>query len=113
MTEVKGGRGGRAGRETWYDQPMTPEPAGEDLKHAVQQLIADVLNRKKNPKKPEDIVEGLSLTRDLGIDSLDVLQIMATVEKRYKLKFSEAEIKGMDELGGILTTIRKHQSAGN
>jgi acyl carrier protein len=92
---------------------MMSDPAGEDHRRAVQQLVADVLNRKKIPKKPEEIVEGLSLTRDLGIDSLDVLQIMATVEKRYKLKFSEAEIKGMDELGGILAIIKKHQAAGN
>lgn len=83
-----------------------------DVRCAIQELIAEVLVRKKTQKKPEEIVEGLSLTRDLGIDSLDVLQIMATVEKRYKLKFSEAEIKGMDDLGGILATIKKHQASG-
>ena len=83
-----------------------------EVKRAVQELIAEVLNRKKTQRKPEDIVEGLSLTRDLGIDSLDVLQIMATVEKKYKLKFSEAEIKGMDELGGILAVIKKHRAEG-
>ena len=83
-----------------------------EVRRAIQELIAEVLVRKKTQKKPEEIVEGLSLTRDLGIDSLDVLQIMATVEKRYKLKFSEAEIKGMDDLGGILATIKKHQAPG-
>ena len=76
---------------------------------AVQKLIADVLNKKKVQKKPEEIVEGLSLTRDLGIDSLDILQLSATVEKKYGLKFPEAELKEMDDLGGILRAIEKHQ----
>ena len=76
----------------------------------VQQLVADVLNHKKIQKKPEDIVEGLSLTRDLGIDSLDILQIAAIVEKKYQMKFSEEEIKRMDDIKGILETVRKHQT---
>lgn len=83
-----------------------------EIKRAIQEMISEVLARKKVQRKPEEIVEGLSLTRDLGIDSLDVLQLVATVEKRYKVKFSEAEIKGMDEIGGIMATIKKHQQPG-
>lgn len=90
------------------DQGPVPK---EGVRLAVQQLIADILKRKKVEKKPQDIVEGVSLTRDLGIDSLDILQLSATVEKKYKLRFPEEELRGMDDLGGIMKAIEKHWPA--
>ena len=74
----------------------------------MQELILEVLNRKKSSARLEDIKEGVSLTRDLGIDSLDVLQITATVEKRYKFRIPEEELKGMDDLKGILSAVSKY-----
>lgn len=81
----------------------------DDIRSAVQGLIADILKRKRVEMKAEDIKEGVSLTRDLGIDSLDILQLSATVEKRYGLRFAEAEIRAMDDLGGILAAIARHR----
>ena len=56
----------------------------------IQKLIHDVLNRKKVKVDLEDIKEGVSLTTQLGIDSLDILQVAATVE----------EIQDQDPRGG-------------
>lgn len=81
----------------------------EDIRRAVQELVLGILKRKKIEAKAEDVKEGVSLTRHLGIDSLDILQLSASVEKRYGLRFSEAEIRSMDDLGGILEVISKHR----
>lgn len=88
------------------------EPRPEDLPEIVRGLIAEALRRKKSAVKPEQIKEGASLTRDLGIDSLDILQITAMVEKRYKLRLPEEELKAMDDLGTIVRVLRKHLAAG-
>lgn len=86
---------------------MNQEQTAE-VRRAVQQIIADVLERKRTPRKAEEIVEGLSLTKDLGIDSLDILQLSAVVEKRYGLKIPEAELRGMDDLGGVLQAVERN-----
>lgn len=81
------------------------------VRRTVQELVAQILERKRAPRKPEDIVEGVSLTRDLGIDSLDILQLSTQVEKRYGLKFPEAELRAMDDLGGVMTAVERHWPA--
>lgn len=85
--------------------------SSQEIRRAVQELIAGVLNRKKVAKKPEEIKEGVSLTRELGIDSLDILQICATVEKKYKVKIPEEDLKKMDDLGAILAAVKKYLPA--
>ncbi len=80
----------------------------EDVRKATRQLIQDILTKKKSKAKPEDIVEGVSLVAQLGIDSLDILQIMAIVEKKYGLSIPDEELKDMDDLGGILKAVEKH-----
>ena len=82
------------------------------VRRTIQELVAAVLERKRTPKKPDEIVEGVSLTKDLGIDSLDILQLSATVEKRWGLKIPEAELRGMDDLGGVLQAVERNWPAG-
>lgn len=86
---------------------MTPAQENE-VREAVRGLIVDVLKRKKLDASSDRVAEGISLTRDLGIDSLDVLQLTATVEKRYKLRIPQEELKGMDDLGGIMAALKRH-----
>lgn len=78
------------------------------VRKKVQQQIASVLKRKKAAIKPEDIREGVSLTLQLGIDSLDILQLAAGVEKEYKLRIPEEELRAMDDLGAILKVVEKY-----
>ncbi len=83
-------------------------PQREELRKTVKELILGVLNKKKSPVTLKDIEEGVSLTRDLGVDSLDILQISATVEKKYGLRIPEEEFKKMDDLGAILEAVARH-----
>ena len=82
-----------------------------ELRGAVQGFVSEVLRGKRVVKKPEEIVEGLSFTRELGIDSLDILQMTATLEKRFKLKIPEGELKSMDDLGGVVSAVERNWPA--
>ncbi len=89
-----------------------PGPAPSDeARRAVVGLICEVLERKKARFRREDVREGASLTRDLGIDSLDLLQLAARVEKKFGIKFPDAELQGLDELGAILAAIARLRAA--
>lgn len=77
----------------------------------VQEQIAQILARKKKPIDAARVVEGVSLTRDLGIDSLDILQLSAVVEKKFGLRFPEQDLKKMDDLAGILAAIDRARAA--
>jgi acyl carrier protein len=83
----------------------------EAVRKEARQLIMDVLRRKKLNVKPEEIKDGVSLTVQLGMDSLDSLQVMATVEKKFHLRIPEDEVKEMDDLAGIVRIAKKHWPA--
>jgi acyl carrier protein len=83
-------------------------PDAQTIRSAVQELIADVLKRKKSKFKLEDVKAGVSLTRDLGIDSLDILQMTAVFEKKYQVRIPDEETKSLDELDGIVKTVTKY-----
>lgn len=83
----------------------------EDIRQAVQGLIFEALARKKSSVRLEDIKEGVSLVKDLGVDSLDILQIVAMVEKRYRLRIPEEELRSLGDLGAIVRAVRRRLGA--
>ena len=82
----------------------------EAMRLEVQSHVAAILKRKKVKIEPADIVEGVSLTTQLGIDSLDILQLVATLEKSHGIKIPEGELKSMDDLRGVLGAMEKNWS---
>lgn len=78
------------------------------VREAVRQRIAEVLSKKKAKVGLEQIVEGVSLTMQLGIDSLDILQLATQVEKDYGLRIPEEELRKMDDLGAVVAVVEKH-----
>ena len=80
----------------------------EELRATIRDLLAKVLKGKKVDVKPESVSDDTSLSEELGIDSLDVLQILATVEKQYKIKIPEDQFKNIDDIRGILKVVKKH-----
>lgn len=80
-------------------------PSPSEIRRALQELIAAALARKKVAVKAEDVKEGVSLLRDLGVDSLDLLQIVATAEKRFGVRIPEDELKKLDDLDALVRAV--------
>ena len=55
----------------------------QTIETELAQLLVQVLNLEM---KPEDIDPAQSLVDDLGLDSLDILEIALTVSKKYGVK---------------------------
>ena len=86
-------------------------PGREEIRAVVAELVAASLARKKVSVKPGDVVEGKSFVRDLGIDSLDVLQLMASAEKKFGVRVPEDELKKIDDLGAAVRALEARLSA--
>ena len=53
----------------------------------ITQLIADIIEMD-----PADINPDAHLVEDLGMDSMMALEILAAIEKRYKIQIPEQEL---------------------
>jgi acyl carrier protein len=71
----------------------------------LRELVGLILARKRSPIPASRIDEGASLLRDLGIDSLDVLQLAAAVERRYGIRLPDPERSRLDNLAALAAAV--------
>lgn len=73
-----------------------------DYKDEIKKLVADIAE-----KTPEEIKDDALFSEDLGIDSMMALEIVATIEKKYKVVIPEAEIPNIRSLQNIYDLVGK------
>ena len=71
--------------------------AHEELRAALREIVAEVAELDEVPDhKP---------FKDLGIDSMMAIEIVAEVERRYKLKIPEQELEQIQDLDSVVTLV--------
>jgi len=73
-----------------------------DYKSEIKKLVAGIAE-----KTPEEITDNARFTEDLGIDSMMALEIVASIEKKYKVVIPEGEIPNIRSLQNIYDLIEK------
>lgn len=63
--------------------------------------------------EPELLNEDASLKHDLGIDSLDFVDIVVIVERKFGFKIKAEEMTGVDTLGAFYDYIEKMVNSKN
>lgn len=76
---------------------------GPDVALAVRRVIAEVLEMD-----PGAIELDADLVADLGMDSMMALEILATLEKRFKIRIAEENLPRMSTLRKILEITQKY-----
>jgi acyl carrier protein len=79
----------------------------DDLESRIKQLIVDTLELEDI--KPEDITNDQPLMNsDLGLDSIDALELVVQIEKQFgiKLENSEAAKKALASVSSMAAQIR-------
>jgi acyl carrier protein len=71
-----------------------------DYKGEIKKLVADIAE-----KSPEEIKDDASFYEDLGIDSMMALEIVATIEKKYKIMIPENEIPNIRSLQNVYSLV--------
>ena len=74
----------------------------EELTREIRSMIAEIAERDE-----EEIKDNMSFTEDLGFDSMMALEILANLEKKYKIKIPEEELTKLDNLRGTVDLVIK------
>ena len=71
--------------------------AQEELREVLRGIVAEIAEIDEVPDdKP---------FKDLGIDSMMAIEIVAEVERRYKLKIPEQELEQIRDLNSVLSLV--------
>ena len=69
--------------------------AGLDLHEVRQSQVAQV-----------DASRVDELVRDLGVDSMQAIEIITDIEKRYKIKIAESEYRNVSSLASVVAFLQ-------
>ena len=75
----------------------------EAFKEDIREIVAEIIE-----VDPEEIGNDTNLVTDLGTDSMMALEILATIEKKYKLVIPEKELPNMITLLQILEIMKSY-----
>ncbi len=74
-----------------------------NLEQEVRELIADIIEMDPNEIGPD-----AQLVEDLGMDSMMALEILAALEKRFKIKLPEEELPKITTVNKAIELTRKY-----
>jgi acyl carrier protein len=81
----------------------TNEITSEQIRATVKELIAEITERE-----PSEISDTALFTEDLGIDSLAGMEIMVTVDKRFKVDIPEEEFDKIKNVNDAVETVQRY-----
>jgi acyl carrier protein len=58
----------------------------------------------------EDVITGDAILKDIGIDSLDLIDISMEVEDEFEILVNDSDIDGWKTANDILKTIEKYEN---
>jgi len=71
----------------------------------LRQLVADVMDVEE-----ESVTDEAHFIEDLGVDSLMALEIMVALEKRYRVKFTEPELRKITCMRNVYELLEAKQA---
>ena len=78
-------------------------PSHENLKEDLRALVAEIAEK-------DEIPDGATF-KELGIDSMMGVEIVAAVERQYQIKIEDDELAGFKDLEGAYTLVVKKLQA--
>lgn len=80
----------------------------EPIKRAVTQIVLDV-----NPKVVlRDDADYTRPLKEIGIDSLDTMSILLSVQERFQIEIPDADVDGLKTLSDVLAYVAKAMEPG-
>lgn len=79
----------------------TQKSVPEDLR----KLVADVMDVEE-----ESVTDDAHFIEDLGVDSLMALEIMVALEKKYRVKFTEPELRKITCMRNVYALLETKQA---
>jgi acyl carrier protein len=70
----------------------------------IRRTLTELLEAETDRKFP-DLDEATSLREGLGLDSVDVVSLVAQVERRYRVRLSAEELEALTTVGDLLSLL--------
>ncbi len=78
-----------------------------DVEETLRKIVAKITRK-------EDVVLTPTTTfKELGADSLDVVQIMVALEEAYDIELVDEELKQVNNMGGFIDYVKKKVAEKN
>ena len=74
-----------------------------NLEEEVRTLVAEILEADPSQMDPD-----ARLVEDLGMDSMMALEIVASLEKRYKIRLPEQELQEVKTLQRVIDLAKRY-----
>jgi acyl carrier protein len=78
----------------------------DDVRAEMKKLIAVVTERE-----PEEVSDTAQFVDDLGVDSLMAMEVMVTVDKKFKINIPEEEFAQIRTVNDAVSTVMRHLAA--
>lgn len=78
----------------------------DDVRAEMKKLIAVVTERE-----PEEVSDTALFVDDLGVDSLMAMEVMVTVDKKFKINIPEEEFAQIRTVDDAVSTVMRHLAA--
>ncbi|KAJ1297999.1 hypothetical protein BS78_01G420900 [Paspalum vaginatum] len=94
----------------WLARPMSSHDAHLTRDEVVDRVL-DVL--KSHPKvDPSKVTPEAHFEKDLGLDSLDTVEVVMAIEEEFKLEIPDMEADKIDSLPLAIEYVTNHPMAG-
>lgn len=80
---------------------MSSEDKNPDIDQDIRELVAEILEME-----PEEIEDGAHFVQDLGMDSMMALEILAGIEKKYRIAIPEEALPKFVNLKETVAIVR-------
>ncbi|MBF0531712.1 MAG: acyl carrier protein [Candidatus Omnitrophica bacterium] len=74
----------------------------DDIKETLREMVAEILEMK-----PEQISDTAEFVKDLGMDSMMALEILASIEKKYRITIPEEVLPKFTSLNDTVKIVSK------
>jgi len=74
------------------------------ISEKVSKLIAEQLGLE-----PGSVTETSDLINELNADSLDIVQMLISLETEFSIEFDDQELKSIKTVGDVIKCIEKHR----
>jgi acyl carrier protein len=71
----------------------------------------DEIKRQFAAKVHRDSIDEKESLKELGLDSLDVMELVLNLEEKYNIQFEEAELASFKTVGDLYSVIEKKLAA--
>jgi len=75
----------------------------ENIEQDIRAMIAEIAERDEG-----EIYGALNFVEDLGFDSMMALEILAKLEKKYKIRIPEEELTKLANLNQTVDLVKRH-----